>query len=679
MATLKGVYQRFVTSISRIWKREESSEESEDGITETATSAAEYFDALESVPDGGQFVNNNEKEASHSAPDLLEATRTDSKKSSTKVRTSKKARLSILKTSQNNSTPNLPNLNLKAEDNPSPTTRKSSKTFFRPISIAIDRPFRTKSPFDKQPSTSREHSPLTPTLQVHPPSPDISRESSPVLSRRSPNHFLQDYPPVVLRRQIPISRRKPATFQLRRENSSDDILGGASVNQKKRKPRPKSVSDIVYQDYSQPPKLKKAPSFLKLSPSVFRRTPSPKPIEEETRKQPDIRNRTYTLASRISKFASKTIDGTLRKRTKSDPRTKKIVVMKKIEMTTDKTMAIEPFNARLRDYNTYYEGRHAYQFKWKQDKDGNPLVDGMLNVYWGLKKAIRLQMQDSGVKIRPQSDLAAAQVEAVRKFEERTTGMPVGEESVDIMMKNDKLTGTLLRRRISDALLNREDSSDSAINVENGILGDTRQRTYESRRMALKLKHDGEKVHINTEDEDGLMRQKSVILRKRRLNRSARNKRYSINGHAYNYRTSVFTPAYASVTNVRVTSKSSCDEVIKHLLNKFRIENSYEEFSLYLVKETGERRELSRNEFPLVTRVLSGPNEQVCKVFVMDRNMHEDISSDVAQYFKLDMNILEMFVKKFTEEEEREATKLKRRYQMYRKMLEERIQETSAS
>lgn len=70
---------------------------------------------------------------------------------------------------------------------------------------------------------------------------------------------------------------------------------------------------------------------------------------------------------------------------------------------------------------------------------------------------------------------------------------------------------------------------------------------------------------------------------------------------------------------------------------------------------------MSRNEFPLVTRVLSGPNEQVCKVFVMDRNMHEDISSDVAQYFKLDMNILEMFVKKFTEEEEREATKLIKR------------------
>lgn len=53
----------------------------------------------------------------------------------------------------------------------------------------------------------------------------------------------------------------------------------------------------------------------------------------------------------------------------------------------------EPFNVRLRDYNTYYEDRPAYQFKWKQDRDGNPLVDGMLNVCWGLKKAIRLQVR----------------------------------------------------------------------------------------------------------------------------------------------------------------------------------------------------------------------------------------------------------------------------------------------
>lgn len=287
-------------------------------------------------------MNNNVKEPSHSAPDLLEATRTDSKKSPKKLQTSKKARLSILKNSHNSSTPNLPNLNLNPENNPIPTKRKSSKThLFRPISIAIDRPSRDKFTFDRIPSTSRDHSPLTPTLlQVQPPSPDTSRESSPVLTRRSPNNLLKDYPPVVLRRQLPSSRRKPATFQLRRENSSDDLLGGASVNQARRKPRPKSVSDIVYQDYLQPSKLKKSPSFLKLSPSLFRRSPSPKPIEEEQHKQPDTRNRTNTLASRISKFASRKIDGTLRKRTKSDARSKRIVVMKKIEITTEKAMAM---------------------------------------------------------------------------------------------------------------------------------------------------------------------------------------------------------------------------------------------------------------------------------------------------------------------------------------------------
>jgi len=52
------------------------------------------------------------------------------------------------------------------------------------------------------------------------------------------------------------------------------------------------------------------------------------------------------------------------------------------------------------------------------------------------------------------------------------------------------------------------------------------------------------------------------------------------------FQTSVFTPGYGSVTKVRVTSQNDAQTVITKLFNKFRVENSPNDFSLYVVKET---------------------------------------------------------------------------------------------
>ncbi|NXL05387.1 RASF2 protein, partial [Mesembrinibis cayennensis] len=112
--------------------------------------------------------------------------------------------------------------------------------------------------------------------------------------------------------------------------------------------------------------------------------------------------------------------------------------------------------------------------------------------------------------------------------------------------------------------------------------------------------------------------------------RRIRRHRFSINGHFYNHKTSVFTPAYGSVTNVRINSTMTTPQVLKLLLNKFKIENSAEEFALYIVHTSGEKQKLRASNYPLITRILQGPCEQVSKVFLMEKDQVEEVTYDVS-------------------------------------------------
>ncbi|MGH0145022.1 UNVERIFIED_CONTAM: hypothetical protein FKN15_026811 [Acipenser sinensis] len=123
--------------------------------------------------------------------------------------------------------------------------------------------------------------------------------------------------------------------------------------------------------------------------------------------------------------------------------------------------------------------------------------------------------------------------------------------------------------------------------------------------------------------------------------------------------TAVFTPAFGSVTNVRINSTMTTPQVLKLLLNKFKIENSSDEFALYLVHTSGERQRLILTDYPLVVRVLQGPCEQVSKIFLMEKDLGEEVTYDVAQYIKFEMPVLQSFITKLKEEEDREVQKLK--------------------
>ncbi|KAF7236730.1 Ras association domain-containing protein 2 [Varanus komodoensis] len=306
----------------------------------------------------------------------------------------------------------------------------------------------------------------------------------------------------------------------------------------------------------------------------------------------------------------------------------------------------------LKTYNLYYEGQNL-QLRHREE-DGEFIVEGLLNISWGLRRPIRLQMQDDHQRIRPPPSSSSWH-----------SGCNLGAHGSVIKPTN------LPDIQVSDA--------------SSGADGDDRD------------------LKPQQEDVPQLMRTRSDVGVRRRGNlrtpseqRRIRRHRFSINGHFYNHKTSVFTPAYGSITNVRINSTMTTPQVLKLLLNKFKagfappwrvsalsllpavanpIENSAEEFALYIVHTSGEKQKLKATDYPLVARILQGPCEQVCKVFLMEKDQVEEVTYDVAQYIKFEMPVLKSFIQKLKEEEDREVKKLKRKYSVLRLMIEQRLGE----
>ncbi|NXP53981.1 RASF6 protein, partial [Heliornis fulica] len=154
--------------------------------------------------------------------------------------------------------------------------------------------------------------------------------------------------------------------------------------------------------------------------------------------------------------------------------------------------------------------------------------------------------------------------------------------------------------------------------------------------------------------------------------------RFSINGHFYNYETSVFTPAFGSETKIRVTSQMRTGQVIEQLLRKFKIENSPQEFALYIIHATGEKKQLRSGDVPLLHRLLQGPSEKVARFFLMDRAVAE-ISSDVAQYMQFHLPFLETILHRINEEEQQEIQQTIARYLREKSVICQQLRSRAAS
>lgn len=136
-----------------------------------------------------------------------------------------------------------------------------------------------------------------------------------------------------------------------------------------------------------------------------------------------------------------------------------------------------------------------------------------------------------------------------------------------------------------------------------------------------------------------------------------------------------FVPPYGIPTTLRLTNHMTVPNVIDNLLKKFQIRDSRKRFTLFTVYESGGQRRLKNDSFPLLTRLNLGPCEDVAKLYIMDAADQTEITLEVAQYINFNASVLETFVQKFHEEEEREVERIKEKYKDYKELLMKRILE----
>ncbi|NXD83412.1 RASF6 protein, partial [Halcyon senegalensis] len=293
----------------------------------------------------------------------------------------------------------------------------------------------------------------------------------------------------------------------------------------------------------------------------------------------------------------------------------------------------EQLSSLLRTYNSYYSDQENLQLSHNQQEGGRPFIEGILSIFWGVRHPIRLKIQDE--KQIP-SFVTLKSTENVAVFPGKR-GMTRWGEFDDL----HHISGETLK-------------SAEEPNLESGY------PCYESH--TLRPEREQEHGCATLPRAVG----NTAAVRKRTkpptvARTEVETHRFSINGHFYNYETSVFTPAVGAETKIRINSQMRTRQVIEQLLRKFKIENSPHEFALCVIHASGEKKQLRSGDVPLLHRLLQGPSEKVAKFFLMDRGV-EEISSDVAQYIQFHLPFLESILHRINEEEEQEIQQTIARY-----------------
>uniref|UniRef100_A0A672QUQ4 Ras association domain-containing protein 4-like n=1 Tax=Sinocyclocheilus grahami TaxID=75366 RepID=A0A672QUQ4_SINGR len=191
-----------------------------------------------------------------------------------------------------------------------------------------------------------------------------------------------------------------------------------------------------------------------------------------------------------------------------------------VRLNEEKVIAKSDILSLLKTYNCYHEGK-SFQLRIREE-EGELFVEGLLNISWGLRRPIRLQMYDDNESFR------YACTGAWRSESSESSRNESAEHQFCSEPNNNKISVHGAEEDVPQLLRTRSDAS--FVNIQ--------------RRP---------KIH-NTDDSQRIKRH-----------------RFSINGHFYNHKTSVFTPSYGSVTNVRVNSTLTTQQVLKLLLTKFRV------------------------------------------------------------------------------------------------------------
>ncbi|XP_034403545.1 ras association domain-containing protein 6 [Cyclopterus lumpus] len=315
-----------------------------------------------------------------------------------------------------------------------------------------------------------------------------------------------------------------------------------------------------------------------------------------------------------------------------------------------RTLTRAEFLTLLNTYNGFLKDHTQLHLSYSQGGDVEVVVEGFLNISWGVRRPIRLRIQDDR-QMLPFAPLASpGPISPVSPIGDKR-GMSRWGEYNDLH-QIDEMAETPQDTIVTKPLPGR------AV-YETTTLRPARQKNSE------------------LEAESNLFRcmsDASLVKRRRGRGKSAaqrekeRQHRFSINGHFYNYKTSIFTPSFDTPTKVRITSRMTTNQVIEQLLKKFKIENDPQEFALYCVHQSGERRKLSDKDQPLWERILQGPSDDIMKIFLIDMD-EEEVSIDVAQYLNLELPILEQVLLKLCEEENRLIQRVISKYHQQHRLL----------
>ncbi|KAM4528121.1 ras association domain-containing protein 6 isoform 1-T1 [Odontesthes bonariensis] len=328
-----------------------------------------------------------------------------------------------------------------------------------------------------------------------------------------------------------------------------------------------------------------------------------------------------------------------------------------IQAGDERTLSRAKFLSLLNTYNCFLKDQTQLHLTYSQGVDGEVIVEGFLNISWGVRRPIRLKIQDDKQMLSFNPLISPDPTSPVSPVGNKSSSMSRWGEyndlhQIDEMAETEAAQETVVK-----------DPLPGPPAYETATLRPVRQKNPE------------------LEAESNLFRcmsDASLVKRRRGRGKSAaqrekeRQHRFSINGHFYNYKTSIFTPSFGTPTKVRISSKMATNQVIEQLLNKFKIENDPQEFALYCVHQSGEKRKLSNRELPLWERILQGPSDNIMKIFLMD--MHEEeVSNDVAQYLNLELPILEHVLLKLGEQENQEIQRVVSKYHHQYRLLSQML------
>ncbi|NWS72882.1 RASF6 protein, partial [Crotophaga sulcirostris] len=309
----------------------------------------------------------------------------------------------------------------------------------------------------------------------------------------------------------------------------------------------------------------------------------------------------------------------------------------------------EQLSSLLKTYNSYYSDQENLQLSHTEQEGRKPFIEGILSIFWGVRHPIRLKIQDE--KQIP-SFVTLKSAESVGVFPGKR-GMTRWGEFDDL----HHISGETLK-------------SAEEPNLEPSY------SCYESRTLKSRSEQEHDCATLPRAVRDAAaLRKRSRLPTITRM--EVETHRFSINGHFYNYETSVFTPAFGSETKIRVNNQMRTRQVIEQLLRKFKIENSPQEFALYVIHASGEKKQLRSGDVPLLHRLLQGPSEKIAKFFLMDRDV-EEVSGDVAQYIQFHLPFLESILRRLNQEEEQEIQQTIARYLKEKSLISQHLHSRTA-